>query len=98
MRPLVGATMSAPRLAVIAAELLRDLQLIGFGPCPECEPEGCVDKGRDDCEVCAGAAFDDRPVNGGDLTELMGRYFTRLHEAEGRALARPVRQEALDLN
>lgn len=91
--------MSGQKLAQIAAGLHRELQLIGFGPCPECEPEGCIDKGRDDCEVCAGAAFSDRPVNGGDLVELMRRYFDQLDDACNRALGRaPARQEALPLD
>lgn len=89
--------MSAPRLAVIAAELYHALQWIGFGPCPECERLGC-ETGQEDCEVCHGAPFDDREVNGGDLVELMGDYFTKLHEASNRAVGRPARQEALPLD
>lgn len=84
--------MSAPRLAVIAAELYRDLQEIGFGECPHCSDADA------DCDVWNHADRSDREVSGTDLVDLMGRYFERLEEASNRAVGRPARQEALPLD
>lgn len=64
--------MSAPKLAVIAADLHHELQTLGF------------DTGEE--------------INGEDLVSHMRSYYARLDAAVSGALARPIRQEALDLN